>query len=158
MHAGRSLAWRQLQAAEDTSDSSSYHLHSPTRHVYTPFSGPLKGQLRVQTQTQTCTSSTRSTDPSNTQSAHPEHTGADKDDADADDAGLGACGGDTLDAYLQSSGPLHVVPPPSSGADVNVKMQFLNYQLDSLGQSTDVLDGLLLNGGGPQDRLEGGVC
>jgi hypothetical protein len=65
---------------------------------------------------------------------------------------------DTFKVYMANTFKApHVVPPPPQGAHMDTKMQFLHYQLDRIGQKTEVLNGLLLLGSGAQERFEGGA-
>ena len=117
-----------------------------------------------QIQPSTHTASSRSL-PSDTIDMHTDHafarSGSTEKSLDkahsatmnADDA----CTDDTVEEYMQSGGLQTVVKPPSSVADIDTKMHFINYQLDCLGVGAEVLEGLVLLGGGAQERPEGGV-
>lgn len=46
---------------------------------------------------------------------------------------------------------------PGEGAHVDTRMEFLNWQLDSIGIGTPLLRGLLLLGGSQHERIQGGA-
>jgi hypothetical protein len=50
-----------------------------------------------------------------------------------------------------------MAPPPSPGASVEEKINFLHQQLDSIGLESTILSGLVLLGSSPNQRLQGGV-
>ena len=62
---------------------------------------------------------------------------------------------DTMDmSYTAAGAPLR---PPAADAEADEKMDFIHEQLDSLGQETPVLNGLVLLGNGENDRIQGGM-
>jgi hypothetical protein len=64
----------------------------------------------------------------------------------------------TMDSMTTSDfSRLRTMTPPPKGADSKEIIEFVKYQLDRIGQETEILDGLLLLGGGRTERLEGGV-
>lgn len=137
----RSLAWRQLESAVKTADEASYNLHT-TRHVFTPFRSPSKTQV-----TPASPATSDLYDKQQQQSRAHCHEKCQPLDVTED----------TIEIYLQSYKPT-VMSPPQIGATIQAKMQFMHCQLDSIGESVEVLNGLFLLGGGAQERLEGGAC
>jgi hypothetical protein len=47
-------------------------------------------------------------------------------------------------------------PPPGQHASLDERMDFLQQQLDSIGMGRAILSGLLLLGGGSNQRIQGG--
>lgn len=64
---------------------------------------------------------------------------------------------DTMDSMSSDLSRIKSMAPPAKGAGVKDVIEFVKYQLDRIGQDTEILDGLLLLGAGRTERLEGGV-
>ena len=64
---------------------------------------------------------------------------------------------DTFDLTHTAVAGGGLLEPPTDGASHDGRVDFLHQQLDCIGTETDVLNGLVLLGGGTHERLQGGT-